>query len=55
MKDITLQQEEVQDIKWFDKNEIIERINNNYNDLTDKIGCWNYLMKYFEMIEKNRE
>lgn len=55
VKDITLQQEEVQNIKWFDKDEIIKRINNNYNDLTDKIGCWNYLMKYFEMIEKNKE
>lgn len=48
---IVLQEEEVQDIKWFTKEEIIERINNNYEGLTDKVGCWNYLMKYFEIME----
>lgn len=52
-KDIVLQEEEVQDIKWFDKEEIIERVNENYRDLTDKVGCWKYLIKYFEMIDKN--
>lgn len=52
VKDIILQEEEVQDIKWFDKAEIINRINDNYKDLTDKIGCWNYLLKYLEMNNK---
>ena len=51
--DIILQEEEVQDIKWLEKEEIIRRINNNYENLTEKFGCWNYLMKYYEMIEKN--
>lgn len=51
--DIILQEEEVQDIKWLEKEEIIRRIKNNYEDLTEKYGCWNYLMKYYEMIEKN--
>lgn len=53
LKDITLQEEEVQDIKWFDKEDIIKRVNNNYEDLTDKIGCWNYLIKYFEITNNN--
>ena len=52
VNDIVLQEEEVQDIKWFDKEEIINRINDNYKDLTDKVGCWNYLLKYLEMINK---
>ena len=51
VKDIVLQEDEVQDIKWFDKEEVIRRISNNYEDLTDKIGCWNYLLKYFEICK----
>lgn len=46
---ITLQEEEVQDIKWFSKEEIINRVNNDYKDLTGKIGVWNYLIKYLEI------
>ena len=49
INDIVLQEEEVQDIKWFSKEEIISRINDNYKDLTDKVGCWNYLLKYFDI------
>ena len=49
LKDIILQKEEVQDIKWFTKEEIVDKINNNYKDLTEKTGCWDYLVKYFEM------
>lgn len=52
INDITLQEEEVQDIKWLEKEEVIRRIKNNYEDLTEKIGCWNYLVKYFELIDK---
>lgn len=54
LEDIVLQEEEVQDIKWFDKEEIIRRVNNNYEGLTDKIGCWKYLIKYFEIIDNKR-
>ena len=53
VKDIKLQEEEVQDIKWFDREELVKRIKNNYEDLTDKTGCWNYLQKYFEMKNKD--
>ncbi len=51
VKDIVLQESEVQDIKWFDKEEVVARIKNNYQDLTDKVGCWNYLLKYFEITK----
>ena len=47
--DIVLQEDEVQDIKWIDRKEIIDRIEDNYKDLTDKVSCWEYLLKYFEI------
>lgn len=50
---LKLQKEEVSEVKWIDKNEIIERIKDNYNGITDKEGCWEYLIKYYEWIEKN--
>lgn len=49
INDIVLQEDEVQNIRWFDKEEVINRVNANYKDLTDKVGCWNYLLKYFEI------
>ena len=48
--DITLQKEEVQDIKWFSVKDVTQKINNNYETLTGKTGCWDYLVKYFEFI-----
>ena len=50
---IKLQKEEVSDIKWFSKKEILDRINNNYQGITEKTGPWNFLKKYYEMLEKN--
>lgn len=50
---LQLQKEEVSEVKWIDKNEIIERIKDNYNGITDKEGCWKYLIKYYEMSEKS--
>ena len=47
-KDIKLQEEEVSEVKWIDKDEIIRRIKNNYDGITDKEGCWEYLIKYYE-------
>lgn len=52
-KELKLQTEEVQDIKWIDKDEVISKIRNNYDGITDKIGCWEYLIKYFELVSKN--
>lgn len=51
---LKLQEEEVSEVKWIDKNEIIEKIRDNYNGITDKEGCWEYLIKYYEMIDKNK-
>ena len=48
--DITLQTEEVSDIKWFSKEDILNRINNDYDGITDKTGPWNFLKKYYEYI-----
>ena len=39
---IKLQKEEVSDIKWFTKKEILDRINNNYEGITEKTGPWNF-------------
>lgn len=48
---LELQEEEVSEIKWIDKNEIIEKIKDNYNGITDKEGCWEYLIKYYEWLD----
>ncbi len=49
INDIILQEEEVQNIGWFNKEDVIKKIKNNYDGLTDKKGCWEYLVKYFEI------
>lgn len=49
---LSLQEEEVSEIKWVDKNEIIEKIKDNYNGITNKEGCWEYLIKYYEWRNK---
>ena len=53
MKDIDisklkLQKDEVSDVKYFSKNELIERINNNYDGLTEKTSSWHFLKKILE-------
>ena len=53
INDIVLDKNEVQDIKWFKIEEVINKINNNYETLTDKVSCWNYLLKYFEFNKYN--
>lgn len=42
---IKLQKEEVSEVKYFSKKELLERISNNYNELTKKIDAWNFLEK----------
>lgn len=49
IEDVNLQKEEVEEIRWFTKQEILERINNNFDGITDKTGCWNFLKKYYEI------
>lgn len=48
---LELQEEEVSEVKWIDKDEIIERVKNNYDGITNKEGCWEYLVKYYEWLE----
>lgn len=49
---LTLQKEEVSEVKWIDKNDIIQKIKNNYDEITDKEGCWEYLMKYYDWKDR---
>ena len=53
MKDIDisklkLQKDEVSDVKYFSKDELIERIDNNYDGLTEKTSSWHFLKKILE-------
>ena len=50
---LKLQKEEVSEAKWVDREEIINRINQNYDGITDKEGCWEYLIKYYEWAQNN--
>ena len=52
---IKLQEDEVSDIKWFNKEEILNRIKNNFDGITDKTGAWNFLKKYYEFKESHIE
>ena len=49
---LKLQLEEVSEVKWIDEDEIISKIKDNYNGITDKEGCWEYLIKYYEWSSK---
>ncbi|MGN1330259.1 MAG: NUDIX domain-containing protein [Clostridia bacterium] len=48
---LKLQPDEVSEVKWIDKEEIIKRIEKNYDGITDKEGCWKYLIKYYEWLD----
>lgn len=48
ISNITVQKEEVEDVKYFSKEELLKRINNNYDGLTVKTGAWNFLQKILE-------
>lgn len=52
IKDVKLQSEEVSEIKWISREEIIDRINNDYDGITTKTGVWNFLKKYYEHLKK---
>lgn len=52
-KSLKLQEKEVSEVRWIEKDEIIKRIKNNYDGITDKSGAWNYLIKYYEWSENN--
>jgi len=42
---LKLQKEEVSDVKFFTKKELLERIDNNYDGLTEKPSSWHFLKK----------
>ena len=52
---LKLQEDEVSEVKWIDKDEIIRRVKDNYNGITDKEGCWEYLVKYYEWLENGNK
>ena len=52
---LNLQIEEVADIKWFDKDEVSKRIQNNYEGLTEKTGCWDCLLKYYDWMDSKKK
>ena len=54
---LKLQKEEVSDVKYFSKDELLERIENNFDGLTEKTGSWHFLKKILEndRIKQNRE
>ena len=54
LNSIELQEDEVSEVKWVEKDEILKRIKENYDNITDKEGCWEYLIKYYEWAEKNQ-
>lgn len=48
INDLYLQDEEVSDVKFFSKQEIINRINNNYDGLTEKTNSWSIFKTILE-------
>lgn len=48
ISEIVLQKEEVEEVKFFSKDELLKRIDNNYEGLTDKTGPWNFLKVILE-------
>lgn len=52
---LKLQEEEVAEVRWIDKDEIIGKIRDSYNGITNKEGCWEYLIKYYEWSEKQED
>lgn len=51
---LILQEDEVSEVKWMDKDEIVKRVLNKYDGITDKEGCWEYLVKYYEWLDSKK-
>lgn len=47
INDLKLQEEEVSEARWFEKDEVVKMIEDNYNGITDKTGVWNHIRKYY--------
>ena len=48
ISDIKIQKEEVSEVRYFSKDELLKKISNNYEDLTEKTGPWKFLKKILE-------
>lgn len=48
ISNIKIQEDEVSEVKYFSKEEVLKRISNNYEGLTVKTGVWNFLQKILE-------
>ena len=48
ISDVKIQKEEVSEVCYFSKDELLKRISNNYEGLTEKTGPWNFLEKILE-------
>jgi isopentenyldiphosphate isomerase len=51
IEDLKVDPIEVKEVRWFKTEDLINRINNNFEGITTKIGCWNCLKRY---LEKNK-
>ena len=49
---IKIQKEELSGVKYFSKEELIKRIDNNYEGLTYKTGPWNFLKVILEKFSE---
>lgn len=48
ISELTLQSQEVSDVKYFSKKELLQRIENNYDGLTEKTVSWHFLKKILD-------
>ena len=49
ISNIKVQKDEVSEVKYFSKDELLKRISNNYEGLTEKTGPWNFLKKILDI------
>jgi len=49
---LKLQKEEVSEIRWFSRKEILDRIKNNYDGLVHTIEVWNFLQEILRRYVK---
>ena len=54
LESLNLQKNEVSEVKWVDKEEIIARIKNNCDGITDKKTAWQNLLEYYKYQENTR-
>lgn len=45
---LQLQSDEVAQVKWMEQEEIIQKVKNKSEELTEKQGCWEVLLNYYE-------